>query len=115
MRILRLTDSNDLRPEIPEQVRGAAIADREFERITGARPETILKPIWPEPGLPAIVARWLERHEPDLVLLRCPTFWVSFESVPLKIERHWGRLGALPARLGYRAGGNAAFASSRVG
>ena len=114
MRILRLTNSADELASIPEHLRPAAITDRVVSEALGEDVETIARVFWPGPELPAIVERWLARYEPDVVLIRCASFWVCYESVPLKLQRSLGRPGAWLSRLGFRVGGNRTIASNRA-
>lgn len=114
MKILRLTNSNDVLESIPAHLRAAAIADDVVHSLTGERPETISRVIWPGPELPAIVARWIERYEPDLVFMRASSFWVCYESVPLHLQRHFGPVGRALGALGLKAGGNPTIATNPV-
>jgi len=115
LRILRLTDSNDSRSSLPEPLRASAIAEATAAELTGEQIETIVRPIWPSPELPGILSGWMARFEPDVVFLRTPTYWVSFESVPLRIRRRLGRFGEWPADVGLKVGGHPRFAESRLG
>jgi hypothetical protein len=56
--------------------------------------ETVRRTVWPGDALPGIIESWLEKYEPDVVSLTVSSFWVSFASVPLKVERSlpgWGK------------------------
>ena len=68
MRVLRLTNSNDLLSTFPPAALSSAVADRVVGEFTGVTPETIVRAVWPGPELPGIIQRWLLRYEPDLVL-----------------------------------------------
>lgn len=114
MKILRLTNSNDVLESIPEHLRAAAIADDVVFALTGERPETITRVVWPGPELPAIVARWIDRYAPDLVFMRASSFWVCYESVPLRLQRHFGPVGRALGALGLKAGGNPTIATNPV-
>jgi hypothetical protein len=114
LRILRLTNSADEVAEIPEPLRSAAVTERFVAEATGEPVETIARIFWPGPELPAILERWLVRYEPDVVLIRCASFWVAYESVPLKLQRSLGKPGAWLGRLGLAVGGNRTIASNRV-
>jgi hypothetical protein len=113
VRILRLTNSADEMPAVPDHLRSAAICERVVREETGEPAETIARIFWPGPELPAILERWLTRYEPDVVLIRCASFWVAYESVPLKLQRTLGKPGAWLSRLGLRVGGNRTIASNR--
>lgn len=106
VRILRLTDSNDFTAEIPPELRAAAIAERAFFEATGCEAETILKRIWPTPGLDEIVARWIEREAPDIIFMRVASYWFTYQSVPLRLERALGGWVKPVTSLGNRAAAN---------
>ncbi len=112
MRILRLSNSNDVNPLVPEAERAQVIAEQVVAELTGEAVETIVKVIWPAPELPGIVAGWLERYQPDVVFIVTSSYWVTYESVPLRVERRAGILGKALARVGFKVGGNPAVASS---
>ena len=71
--------------------------------ITGEPVETILKPIWPAENLPDLLDGWVRKYEPDLVLLVISGYWMTFESVPLRLEHRLGRLGKWLGRLGEKS------------
>lgn len=112
MRLLRLTNSNDLSPGVPEAQRAPAITERIIAAATGEPVETMNRVIWPGPELPDIVAGWIERFSPDVVLMRASSFWCTYESVPLRLQRRWGRLGAPISRVGFKAGGHPTVAAN---
>jgi hypothetical protein len=115
VRILRLTNSNDMLADLPPEQMGAAIADQIVRERTGEPVETVIRVAWPGPALPDIVDSWLDRYEPDVVFLRAPGFWVSYESVPVRLQRRLGPLGKWPGELGLKIGGTPRFANSRAG
>lgn len=104
MKILRLTNSSDLHPGVPEELRAPAIAAALIEKATGEPVETIQKAAWPSPGLAPAVARWLEEHRPDVVFVRLSSFWVAYESTPLRVSRKLGKAGSPIANAGIRIG-----------
>ena len=95
---------------IPPARRAGAVAQRLIEERLGEPVETINRVIWPDPELPEIVERWLDRYLPDVVHLRAASYWVTYESVPLRLRRK-GRLGVL-ADIGAAAGARPRFAST---
>lgn len=86
MRILRLTNSQDLNPLIPEDRRAWSIAEHVFEAQTGERAETIIKIIWPGPELPGIVDGWMERYQPEIVVLHVSGLWFTYDSSLAKLD-----------------------------
>lgn len=86
MRILRLGTSDDLLPTVAEHERGYRIVERALAAETGEPVETIIREAWPEPALPDVLDRWLERFEPDVVSLKVSSFWFTYESVPERLR-----------------------------
>jgi hypothetical protein len=115
VRILRLTNSNDMLADLPPEQMGAAIAEQVVRERTGEPVETVTRVVWPSSALPGILEGWLDRYQPDVVFLRAPAYWVSYESVPLRLQRRLGPLGKWPGELGLKIGGNPRFAASRAG
>ena len=93
VKILRLSNSDDFVASVPEQERSPAVAERVFSEATGVPATTITKNIWATPALPEVVAGWLERYEPDLVFFKLNGFWVTYESVPVKLIRRLKFIG----------------------
>ncbi len=113
MRVLRLGTSNDDTPELPEEQRGWKIAERMLAESAGEPVDTVLKRAWPNEAFPAMVGRWMDEYEPDLVVLRINWFWYGYESIPLWFERRMGRFGRWLARIGIRVGESPGFADNR--
>ena len=65
--------------------------------------ETIVRVIWPSPVLPDLIERWMEQYQPDFVSLKVSPYWFTFESVPLKLQRKLGPIGAPMASMGLKA------------
>ncbi len=103
VRVLRLTNSDDFNADIPPKQRAAAIADRILEAATGQEVKSVARHIWPTPALPGLIARWVDEHEPDLVFIRIASYWFTYESVPLKIERALGPWSRRVTKVGTRA------------
>ncbi|MBI5946841.1 MAG: SGNH/GDSL hydrolase family protein [Chloroflexi bacterium] len=109
MRILRLTNSSDLLPSVPEHLRSTRIAESVVAELTGEPVDTAVRVFWPTEELPDIVERWIDRFEPDVLFIRAAAFCCSYESVPLRLERKLGPLGKPIARAAVKA------SASRVG
>lgn len=112
LKILRLTNSNDFNPAIPERSRGPALTDAIIRAALDEPVETISRSFWPSERFPPILNEWLDRYEPDLVFIRSAAYWVSFESVPLRFERKLGWLGKWPAKVGNKIGSEPTIASN---
>lgn len=103
--LLRLGSSNDVFPGVPEHLRAGAIAGSVLATAAGEAVETVERVIWPDPELPDLIDRWLDRYRADVVSLKVNTFWFAHASVPLKLERHFGSFGKAAGSAGRRAAG----------
>jgi hypothetical protein len=105
MRVLKLGTSNDFATAIPEHDRAYRVTERLLADATGEQVEVIPRVIWPDPKLPGLIEQWLVKYRPDLVLLVVNPFWMTFESVPLRLQRRLGRAGKAAGNLGIKAAG----------
>ena len=69
-----------------------ALAAAHFTATTGEPVEREARVAWPNDSLPGLLDRWVERFDPEMVVFVVNVFWFAFESVPLKLERRFGRL-----------------------
>jgi hypothetical protein len=76
--------------------------------------ETILCGNWPSASFPDYFERCIKDHNPDLVFLKVNWFWYGYESLPLRIERRFGRAGKAVGQAGTRFGATPLFANSRT-
>lgn len=104
MRLLKLTNSDDLRVDVPPAELPHNLAAARFQELTGEPCEAIARVIWPSPALPDIVDGWIKRYEPDIVMFGINGYWYIYRSVPLQVQRKFGRLGRPLARAGFKAG-----------
>lgn len=104
MRILRLTNSDDVRSDIPANTAVPALIGEQFLAVTGEPIDWIVRVIWPSAELPDIIDSWIERYQPDVVELGINGYWYIYRSVPLKLKRQFGPLGRLLGDAGLRAG-----------
>lgn len=114
LRVLRLTNSDDFTPEIPVAERASAVAECMLAAATRQEVDTVAKGVWPAPELPAIIEGWMVRYEPDMVFFRVASYWFTYESVPLRLERLLGRWVRPVTRLGNRAATNKRIGHNRV-
>ena len=103
IRILRLGNSSDLALDIASGGRAHEIAGRMVAEVSGEEVETVLRPIWPDENLPALVSKWMDEFEPDVVFLRINAVWFNSESIPLRIQRKLPFGGASIGNLAERA------------
>lgn len=113
MWVLRLGNSDDLATDVPEDQRNYVVAAQCLEEAVGEQVETVVRPIWPRPGLPDLVDQWLERYQPDFVFLKVTWYWYGYESVPLRIGRLLGRAGRPVARAATWAAASPRFSHQR--
>jgi hypothetical protein len=113
MRVLFLGNSNEalsLPPGTPlrhEIIREALEA--EFGEC-----DVITKPAWPNPGFPRVLERWLAEFKPDVLYLNVAEYWCLYESIPLRIERRFGRFGKPVASAGTKAAETAWLSHNRL-
>jgi hypothetical protein len=103
MRVLKLCTSDEFAGDLPEEARAYRVAERLITGETGEAVETTLREIWPEATLPELLDRWVERYQPDLVLLVVSAYWFTFESIPLRLEHKFGWLGRRIGKLAERS------------
>jgi hypothetical protein len=104
MKVLWLTNSDDMGDSVPEEQRSFRIAARLVEAATGEPVEITPRVIWPSPALPDLIDEWIGRYQPDIVLFKINGFWYLYPSIPLQVERMFGRRVGRPiARAGLKA------------
>lgn len=114
MKVLRLGQSDQRIGGVPEHARTWYVAGEVLARATGEPVETVLREIWPEPSLPDLVDRWIERYQPDLVFMKTNDYWVCTQSVPLRLQRKFGRPGKSAGALGKRMADAPRIAHTRL-
>ena len=114
MKILRLTNSNDFYGDVADSDRGYRLIETALAGEFGVEVETIRRTIWPADDLPDIVERWVMEHRPDMVFLKTSAYWYSYESVPLKFQRKFGRVGKAAGDTGLKAAATPRVAHNAV-
>jgi hypothetical protein len=104
VKVLRLTNSSDFHPGVPEELRSQSVAARHIEAATGEPVETFQRHMWPTATFPDVIDRWIDEYEPDVILFRLSSFWVAYESVPLRVGNRLGRFGKPVRRAGLKVG-----------
>lgn len=110
----RFGSSNDTIPQFVAGEPREAIIQRELEHQLGEPITVVTKRIWPSDRFPDLVARWVEEERPDVVTIPILGYWFNFESVPLKLQRRFGRLGVALGNTGKRAADIPWLAHNRV-
>lgn len=101
MKVLRFGTSNDTAKFSTGESR-ESIIQRELERELGEPVVIVTKPMWPSDRFPGLLARWIDEEQPELVTLPVQGYWFNFESVPLKLQRRFGRAGVAAGSAGQR-------------
>ncbi len=114
MKVLWLTNSDEVHGDIPDEVRTSRQTARLLEAAASETVEIIPRVIWPSPQLPDIIDGWMERYSPDIVLFQMNGFWYLYASVPLLFERKLGSVGKRISRAGLRAGRTPWIVKTRV-
>lgn len=93
VRVLLLGSSNDTGEWFEGGKKKHEIAQERLSAELGEPVEFVAKGIWPTEDLPAIVAGWVAKYEPDVVYLNTGSYWFLYRSVPLRVKRLLGRVG----------------------
>jgi len=76
--------------------------------------EVITKPAWPTREFPGVLERWIGELKPDVVYVNVAEYWCLYESLPLRLERAFGRFGKPAASLGTKAAETPWLAHNRL-
>lgn len=106
MKLLRIGTSDDMHGPLAAEERSWHIVQRRLSESLGEPVETVLKSAWPNEAYADVIERWVEKERPDAVFLAVSSYWVSFPSAPLRLQR--SRLPGAPVvgRLALRAAGS---------
>ncbi len=113
MRILRLVASDEAPGRLPVGTSIPEIIASLVEAETGESVEITLRSAWPSAALPGLIDKWLDEYEPDVVFLKVNAFWFNYLSLPLQIERKFGKFGKPINRVGKQVGELRPVSSSR--
>lgn len=102
-KILRFGISDDAHGALPSEERSWSLAARRLEERTGEPWATVLDRAWPSSSWAADTEERILEAQPDLVLILCAAFWVSYPSAPLKVRRSRIPGGRALAAVGFWA------------
>ena len=102
MKILRFGTSQDNSERFTVGEPRELVIQAELERQLGETVEIVTKRIWPDDRFPSLLSQWINEVEPELVTFPVLGYWFNFESVPLKLQRRFGRVGSTIADAGKR-------------
>ena len=103
MKLLFLGNSNEFYGDLAGEDRRAARVARSLEAALGEPVDVTVRQIWPTDSLPGRLEAWMDELEPDIVYLNVVSFWFVYQSVPLRFERRFGRIGRPLKSAGIRA------------
>jgi hypothetical protein len=103
MKVLFLGNSSEVYGDIPDADRRASRTAQALEEAFGEAVELRTRAIWPNAALPARVEQWISDFEPDIVYFNVVAFWFNYQSVPLMLERRFGRAGKPLREVGIKA------------
>lgn len=114
MKVLRLGFSDDTYGDIPPEWRSWYIGAQKLAAETAEPWDTALEPAWPSRAWPEAIDRRIAEENPDLILLSCAGFWVSYPSAPLRMHRSKLPMGEKVARAGFWIGSKPVIADRKV-
>jgi hypothetical protein len=100
-----LVNSNDTKTFTTGPKRFEIVA-RRMEEEFGEPVELSVKSVWPRETMPAVIEKWMDETQPDLVYLNVVALWFQYESVPLRARRIFG--------LGTKSVGDAIFSMANA-
>jgi hypothetical protein len=103
VKILRLGISDDTYGGLPQEARSWHLTATKLAEQTGQPCETALEQAWPYATWAETVERRIDEENPDLTLLCCAAFWVSYPSAPLMVHRSPLPMARTLARAGFWA------------
>lgn len=89
--ILRLGSSDDTNPEVPIAERSITVCERDFAHAIGEPVHTTQRRFVPTPTAPDVVDKFMQRYEPDCVLLVLSSYWTCFETAAYRAKKAWPR------------------------
>jgi hypothetical protein len=111
VKLLWLGNSNDVQNNLPKERRAPYLTVAKLEEALGLDIDINVRGFWPSERLPGLVEAWMEEFKPDLVFLQIIDYAFTYESVPLKLDRKFGRLSK-PAVQAGTAASNISWISS---
>ncbi|MBI2767328.1 MAG: hypothetical protein HYX53_15635 [Chloroflexi bacterium] len=102
MKLLLLGNSNDMGDWTDGAPRRNDILRERLAEALGEPVEIVARSLWPTPRMPQVLKRWVDDTEPDMVYINVTSFTFSYESLPLRFRRIFGRLGPAAGEAGKR-------------
>ncbi|MFN0095198.1 MAG: SGNH/GDSL hydrolase family protein [Dehalococcoidia bacterium] len=103
MRLLRLSNSDDLNTRVPPEFRAGNIIKALLEHDLREPVDVETRLLWPGEKCPGLVEGWVREFEPDMVYLRMGSYWITWESVPRMVAGRFGGLGDQIASVGKKS------------
>lgn len=114
IRLLRLSNSNEIRPFVPAEEQSIGIAAAALRAASGREVEVTVRALWPDPSLGEAVERWVDRFEPDIVSVWASAHPFTYELLMLGLERRIGPLARPLVGIANRAGGQPGVVNNRA-
>lgn len=116
MKILGLisSDAHGGKGNIPQQDLFPNAMQAPLGKAIGEPVETVARALWPNPGVHLVVRKWLEQTEPDMVLFAISSFWFTYESTPVRLERKLGTPGRFISQQSQRVAATPWLAHNRA-
>jgi hypothetical protein len=106
VKVLILGNSNDTGTFVPQDAKRSLIMRDMFAAEFGEPVEVATCNPWPDNRIVEFVEREVNRVEPDLVYLQINGYSFSYESLPLRVKRIFGKLGEPVGDAGMRLADN---------
>ena len=114
MKLLWLGTSQDVDGYVPEERRAPGLVGKRLGEIMNTDVEVDVRYIWPTKRLPSLLESWMEQSQPDMVLIVVSAYWCCYESVPLKVQRKFGKAGGRTAKAGLKVADTGWLSSNRL-
>ena len=93
MKVLILGNSNDTGSFVPEDAKRQYILRDQLAAEFGEPVEVFVRNAWPNDRMVGYVERAVDELQPDLVYVNVSSYAYTYESLPLRVKRLFGRLG----------------------
>jgi len=114
MKILWLGSSQSVDGYLPEEQRAPGLVGKRLSELLQTDVEVSVRYIWPNDRLPSLLETWIDEYRPDMVNFGVAAYWCCYESVPLKIQRRFGRVGSPAANAGSKVADTGWLSSNRL-
>lgn len=93
MKVLLLGNSQDTGSFVPDEAKRHFIIRDQLAEEFGEPVEVLVRNVWPNAGMVRYVTRAVDETEPDMVYLNMIAYPFTYESLPLRAKRIFGKVG----------------------